>query len=131
MSSSVLLSGNSCVSNGRGGGAWNSSATWTGCDAGVPGNGDTATLSNGDTVTVPAGYHAIVGASGAAGNQHSAGGPVPALQCSAQNGNAILVVDGTLTFRGNVEQCTAVWQLLRLEWQRRWGVEFFGNLDRM
>ena len=103
--------GNSCVSNGRGGGAWNSPATWTGCDAGVPGNGDTATLSNGDTVTVPAGYHAIVGASGAAGNQHSAGGSVPALQCSAQNGNAILVVDGTLTFRGNVEQCTAVWQV--------------------
>ena len=90
-----------------GSGNWNSTGTWTG--AAIPGNGDTITIGAGHTVTIPAGYHAIVGASGAGGVQQSGGGPVPAIQCAAENGNGILVLNGTLTFRGNVEQCTAVW----------------------
>jgi hypothetical protein len=97
---------NSCVSNGTGGGAWNSPATWTGCAAGVPGNGDTASLSNGDTVTIPSGFRAVVGISDAGGPEGTA-----SVKCTSDQGTGKLAIDGTLTFRGNIEQCTAVWRV--------------------
>ena len=98
---------NACVSSASGN--WNDSSKWTSCGGTVPGNGDTVTIAAGHTITVPSGYRAIVGVSDAGGLQQSGGGPVPALQCAAETGNGILVVNGTLTYRGNVEQCTAVW----------------------
>jgi hypothetical protein len=97
---------NSCVSNGAGGGTWNSPATCTGCATGVPGDGDTASLSNGDTVTIPPGFRAIVGISDAGGPEGTA-----AVKCTSDQGSGKLVIDGTLTFRGNIEQCTAVWRV--------------------
>ncbi len=97
---------NPCVSNGTGGGAWNSPATWTGCAAGVPGNGDTASLFDGDTVTIPSGFRAVVGISDAGGP-----GGTASVKCTSDQGTGKLVIDGTLTFRGNIEQCTAVWRV--------------------
>ena len=99
-------SGRSCVSNGTGGGAWNSPATWTGCAGGVPGYGDMAALSNGDTVTIPSGYQAVVGISDAGGPEGTA-----AVKCTSEEGTGKLAISGTLTFRGNIEQCTAVWRV--------------------
>jgi hypothetical protein len=100
---------NACVSSGTGN--WNDSSKWASCGGGVPGNGDTLTIGAGHTITIPAGYQAIIGVSDAGGAQHSGGGPLAAIQCATENGNGILVVNGTLTFRGNVEQCTAVWRV--------------------
>src|ERR1022692_3924974 len=100
---------NACVSSGTG--SWRDSSTWTNCGGGVPGDGDTVTIGAGHTITIPAGYQAIVGQSGASGAQHSNGGPLAAIQCATESGNGILVVNGTLTFRGNVEQCNAVWSV--------------------
>jgi uncharacterized repeat protein (TIGR01451 family) len=99
--------GNACLSSSSG--DWSDTSTWTNCGGRVPGSGDTVTLSNGHAVRIPASYQAIVGASGAMGLQHSAGGPVAAIACASDNGSGILAVDGALTIRGNVEQCTAVW----------------------
>ncbi len=99
---------NACVSSASGN--WNDSSKWTSCGGTVPGNGDTVTIATGHTITVPAGYQAIVGVSGIGGVQQTGGGPVPAIQCTAENtGTSVLLVNGTLTFRGNVEQCNAVW----------------------
>jgi hypothetical protein len=67
-------------------------------------------------MTIPAGYHAIVGASGAGGLQEQSSGLVAAIGCNGANfhgadGTGILIVNGWLTYRGNVEQCTAVWRV--------------------
>lgn len=84
-----------CVSAGTGN--WNSAATWTSCGGAVPVSGDTAKISDGHTVTIPAGYRAIAGISD--------DGTVPAVNCASNSGTGILVVNGTLTFRGNVDEC--------------------------
>ena len=99
-------SAHSCVSNGTGGGVWDSPATWTGCAAGVPDTGDTAALSDGDTVTIPPGYRAIAGISDAGGPEGTA-----AVKCTSERGTGKLVINGSLTFRGNIEQCSAVWRV--------------------
>ena len=107
---STAVFANACVSSASGN--WNDSSIWTSCGGTVPGNGDTLTIAAGHTITVPAGYRAIVGVSGPGGAQQSGGGPVPAIQCATeQTTTSVLVVNGTLTFRGNVEQCTAVWRV--------------------
>jgi hypothetical protein len=92
----------SCTSTGTGN--WNVAGTWANCAGGVPGNGDTASLGDGHTVTIPAGYQAIVGLSDAGGSSGTA-----AVKCAAVNGTGVLTINGTLTFRGNVEEC-ATWQ---------------------
>jgi hypothetical protein len=48
--------------------------------------------------------------------QEQSSGLVAAIGCNGNtfrgaNGNGILIVNGWLTYRGNVEQCTAVWQV--------------------
>ena len=92
-----------------GSGNWNVTGTWVG--GSIPGNGDTVQIANGHTVTIPAGYHAIVGANGPGGSQHTNSGPVPAIGCTTDNGTGVLAIANTgyLTFRGNVEQCSALW----------------------
>jgi hypothetical protein len=97
-------------------GNWNDASKWTACGGGVPGDGDTAKIGQGDTITVPVGYHATVGASGAGGLQEQSSGLVAAIGCNGNafhgaNGNGILIVNGWLTYRGNVEQCIAVWRV--------------------
>jgi hypothetical protein len=105
--------GHTCLSVASGN--WNDASKWTACGGGVPGDGDTAKIDQGDTITIPAGYHATVGVSGAGGLQEQSSGLAAAIGCNGNtfhgaNGNGILIVNGWLTYRGNVEQCTAVWQ---------------------
>jgi hypothetical protein len=105
---------NTCLSVASGN--WNDPSKWTTCGGGVPGDGDTAKIAQGQTITIPAGYHAIVGASGAGGLQEQSSGLVAAIGCNGANfhgadGTGILIVNGWLTYRGNVEQCTAVWRV--------------------
>ena len=73
-------------------GNWNSSATWS--PAAIPGSGDTVTLANGYTVTVPGSYTATVSG----------------ISCSSSSGTGILIVNGTLDYKGStLSQCTATW----------------------
>lgn len=44
--------GNACVSNGTGGGNWNTAATWSSCGGTTPQSADTVTITAGDTVTL-------------------------------------------------------------------------------
>ena len=76
-----------------GSGDWNASATWGG--AGVPGNGDTATINGGYTVTIPAGYTATIG------NSPSPNGVVLTLTAAGAQ-RTKLVVAGTLHMHGDV-----------------------------
>lgn len=69
-------------------GNWNSASTWGG--SGIPGSGDTAVLGS-YTVTVPSGYTATVGASGATGTTAITGGS-----------GGSLIVAGTLNLRGDL-----------------------------
>jgi hypothetical protein len=92
----LLLSGwafgNACTSAGTGNWA---SITWNTCGGGVPGNGDTATISNGNTVTIPAATSVTVGTDSGTAIQSS--------------GTGILIVRGTLTYKGNVVRSNANW----------------------
>ena len=85
-------------------GDWTDPTTWQGGT--VPGSGDNAILSDGHTVTIPAGSLVLVGTSPA--NDES----TPALQPSSNSGNGVLVVEGTLRFRGTIKQGNARWSAL-------------------
>lgn len=84
-------------------GNWNTAATW---DLGaVPGNGDIVRLANGFTVTIPAGYTATIGTSPASDTGTAA------IACASGTGTGVLVVNGTLVFRGPVNQCNSTWTI--------------------
>lgn len=82
-------------------GHWNSTSTWS--PSGVPGNGDVVRLADGVTVTIPSGYGAVAGTS----PTDDAG--TAAIACTSGTGTGVLVVSGTLTFRGPVNQCNSTW----------------------
>ncbi len=69
---------------------------------GVAGAGDTVTINNGHTLTVPVGYTAVCGTSPADDTA------TEAIKC-ASGGTGILVVNGTLQWRGTVQQADATW----------------------
>ncbi|QOY92338.1 hypothetical protein [Paludibaculum fermentans] len=84
-------------------GAWDNPATWTG--GVIPGNGDTATIGNGHTITIRGGTTVTVGTSPASD------GSSYAIQCASGTGTGVLVVSGTLIFRGPILQCASTWTL--------------------
>lgn len=83
-------------------GNWADTATWGGSAA--PGNGDTAIINDGITVTIPLGTSVTVGASPADDVSTAA------IACASSSGTGILLVNGTLTIRGTVQQANATWQ---------------------
>ena len=83
-------------------GDWNNKETWK--PQGIPAEGDTVTLANGNTVTIPASYAAVVGAS-SVGDK----GSVPAIQCESAEGTGVLIINGILRFRGDIQQANATW----------------------
>jgi hypothetical protein len=73
-------------------GNWNASATWGG--SGVPGQGDTCTINTAITVTVPSGYSAAVGTSGASGT----------VACTVNGTGALVIASGgSLTLYGELD----------------------------
>lgn len=95
-------------------GNWNNTTTgqtpWasTSCAGAVevlttPAAGDTITICNAHTVTIPVGYTATIGASP---NDDVS---TPAIQEATTSGTGILVVNGTLIFRGTVIPANAAW----------------------
>jgi len=81
-------------------GDYNIGGTWVG--GVVPGDGDTIIIANGHTLTVPAGYTAVVGTDD---------GSNVAIKCSTTAGTGVLVVNGTLQFKGHVQQANATWTI--------------------
>jgi hypothetical protein len=84
-------------------GNWADTATWGG--SGPPGNGDTVTINDGITVTIPVSTTVTIGAS--PDDDIS----TPAIQPASSSGTGILIVNGTLIFRGSVRQADADWTL--------------------
>lgn len=86
-----------------GSGNWNSTTPNTPWPSGtVPVSGDTVTIANGHTITIPVGYTAVVGTSPA----NNSG--TPAIQC-AGSGTGILIINGTLQWKGPIRQANATW----------------------
>lgn len=83
-------------------GDWNNSASWQ--EGGIPAAGDTATIADGHTITIPAGYTATVGTWPADDAQR------PAIQNASSSGTGVLVIKGTLVFRGSIRQANATWR---------------------
>lgn len=69
----------------------------------APGDGDTAIIANGHTVTIPSGTTVTVGASPADDVSTAA------IAGSSSAGTGILVINGTLIFRGTIQQPNATW----------------------
>ena len=84
-------------------GNWADTATWGG--SGPPGNGDTVTINDGITVTIPVSTSVTVGTSPADDTG------TPAIQSASSTGTGVLVVNGTLIFRGPIRQADADWTL--------------------
>lgn len=71
----------------------------------IPGPGDTITLANGYSLTVPSGYMWDIGLDSGA----DVDATTPAIQSNGAAGTGVLVVYGTLRYRGPVRQGEAVW----------------------
>lgn len=82
------------TSNASGGGNWATGATWAGGVA--PGSGDSAVIANGDTITIPISTSVTVGTSPA----NDSG--TAAIATATTSGTGLLVVNGTLKYRGPV-----------------------------
>ncbi len=82
-------------------GNWASTSTWGG--SGPPGNGDTVTINDGITVTIPVSTSVTIGTSPA----NDSG--TAAIATVSDTGSGILIVNGTLIFRGPLHQGRALW----------------------
>jgi hypothetical protein len=91
--------GKACVSAASGN--WDSPSSWKNCGGTHPGDGDIVTLTNKSTITIPAGVTVTVGDSPSDDNG------VPAVQCLSPTGSGVLIVNGTLIWRGPVRQCAS------------------------
>jgi len=69
--------------------------------------GDTITIADGVTLTIPVGVTAIVGSSPTLSTPEDIS--APAIQCASTAGTGILIINGTLVFRGPILQANATW----------------------
>lgn len=88
---------NSCVLASTGN--WRT-ATWNTCGGTYPQSGDTASIANGFTVTIPASETDTVGTSPSSDSASSG------IFCPTTTGTGVLIVNGTLIYRGQVRPCT-------------------------
>lgn len=89
-------------------GNWDAACPGAQCvwDGGTPfALGDSASIQNGHTITIPVGVTAIPGESPADDTG------TKAISCASGTGTGVLVVSGTLIFRGPVMGCASVWTI--------------------
>lgn len=96
--------GNACTGSTTGN--WATAGSWTTCGGTFPGSGDTAKINNTIVITVAVSTTAIVGISAADNTTEAIGCTDP-----TATGTGRLIVNGTLIFKGVINQCNGTWTI--------------------